>query len=134
MPMPSWISFWLARGVSSPSSSCIKGGLSRAFSKVTRCPKLGPVRDTNTISPLNPGVMPRGSQAVQVFRTRLWEGDQPGSGCQFTVEVHRDTPQIHEVMLRQVENNARYGTTKGPVAVVRKQRLRGCWGLQKTKD
>src|SRR4051794_36788109 len=55
MPTPSWISFLLARGISSPSSSFTRGGLLRAISKVTHYPKLGPVRDTNTISLLNPG-------------------------------------------------------------------------------
>jgi hypothetical protein len=46
-----------------------------------------------------------------------------------TVEVHRDRPTAHKVMLRQVEHRARYGTARSPAELIKQRKLRELLGI-----
>jgi hypothetical protein len=47
------------------------------------------------------------AKAVQVFRTKLWDGCPPGSGCEMTVEVYQTVSTIYKVMLYQAMGRAK---------------------------
>lgn len=70
------------------------------------------------------------ASAVQRFRESCWEGHPPATGCEFKVEVHRQAPQVYKIGLKKIEQFARHGTAKGPVDILRKQRLKKLLGIE----
>lgn len=54
------------------------------------------------------------AEAVHRLRSINWDGDAPGPGCEFRVEMQAAAPVTYTISLSKIEEFARFGAVRGP--------------------